>query len=147
MIYAVGEFDAILTRRGRRPRRPVCFRRENVPEVVLRSKTGVRTFFSPAAKRQIQPYPASDDKKGTRTGVISKVRAGVRTHTLASLGGRFDLIPLTVAERENSDESLFSLSGAGSGGRTRTVSLPLDFESSTSANSIIPAQQKYYTTK
>ena len=30
-------------------------------------------------------------------------------------------------------------SGAGSGGRTRTVSLPLDFESSTSANSIIPA--------
>lgn len=31
------------------------------------------------------------------------------------------------------------LDGAGSGGRTRTVSLPLDFESSTSANSIIPA--------
>ena len=31
------------------------------------------------------------------------------------------------------------LFGAGSGGRTRTVSLPLDFESSTSANSIIPA--------
>ena len=30
-------------------------------------------------------------------------------------------------------------SGAGSGGRTRTVSPPLDFESSTSANSIIPA--------
>ena len=29
--------------------------------------------------------------------------------------------------------------GAGSGGRTRTVSLPQDFESSTSANSIIPA--------
>ncbi len=29
--------------------------------------------------------------------------------------------------------------GAGSGSRTRTVSLPLDFESSTSANSIIPA--------
>ena len=29
--------------------------------------------------------------------------------------------------------------GAGSGGRTRTVSPPLDFESSTSANSIIPA--------
>ena len=29
--------------------------------------------------------------------------------------------------------------GAGGGGRTRTVSLPLDFESSTSANSITPA--------
>ena len=29
--------------------------------------------------------------------------------------------------------------GAGSGGRTRTVSLPPDFESGTSANSIIPA--------
>ena len=33
--------------------------------------------------------------------------------------------------------------GAGSGGRTRTVSLPLDFESSTSANSIIPALPNY----
>ena len=30
--------------------------------------------------------------------------------------------------------------GAGSGGRTRTVSLPKDFESSSSANSNIPAQ-------
>jgi hypothetical protein len=30
--------------------------------------------------------------------------------------------------------------GAGSGGRTRMVSPPLDFESSTSANSIIPAR-------
>ena len=29
--------------------------------------------------------------------------------------------------------------GAGGGGRTRTVSPPLDFESSTSANSITPA--------
>ena len=34
--------------------------------------------------------------------------------------------------------------GAGSGGRTRTVSLPLDFESSTSANSIIPAKLQIY---
>ena len=32
------------------------------------------------------------------------------------------------------------LLGAGSGGRTRTVSLPPDFESGTSANSIIPAR-------
>ena len=30
-------------------------------------------------------------------------------------------------------------SGAGGGGRTRTVLPPLDFESSTSANSITPA--------
>ena len=29
--------------------------------------------------------------------------------------------------------------GAGGGGRTRTVSLPPDFESGTSANSITPA--------
>ena len=33
-------------------------------------------------------------------------------------------------------------SDAGSGGRTRTVSPPLDFESSTSANSIMPAKVK-----
>ena len=32
------------------------------------------------------------------------------------------------------------LAGAGGGGRTRMVSLPLDFESSTSANSITPAK-------
>ena len=31
------------------------------------------------------------------------------------------------------------IDGAGGRGRTDTVSLPLDFESSTSANSIIPA--------
>ena len=39
-------------------------------------------------------------------------------------------------------------SGAGGGGRTRTVSLPLDFESSTSANSITPAYMtaSYYNT-
>ena len=35
--------------------------------------------------------------------------------------------------------------GAGGGGRTRTVSLPLDFESSTSANSITPALLWYYS--
>ena len=36
-------------------------------------------------------------------------------------------------------QSASSLSGAGDRGRTGTVSLPLDFESSTSANSITPA--------
>ena len=35
--------------------------------------------------------------------------------------------------------------GAGDRGRTGTVSLPLDFESSTSANSITPACANYYT--
>ena len=38
-------------------------------------------------------------------------------------------------------------SGAGDRGRTDTVSLPLDFESSTSANSITPAMDvNYYNT-
>ena len=43
--------------------------------------------------------------------------------------------------KEKSSRTLHSprRRGAGSGGRTRTVSPPLDFESSTSANSIIPA--------
>ncbi len=36
------------------------------------------------------------------------------------------------------------LLGAGGRGRTDTVSLPLDFESSTSANSITPANYKQY---
>ena len=43
-----------------------------------------------------------------------------------------------------------SFFGAGDRGRTDTVSLPLDFESSTSANSITPAyyyNNDYYITK
>ncbi len=36
------------------------------------------------------------------------------------------------------------LSGAGDRGRTGTVSLPTDFESVTSANSITPANQLFY---
>ena len=37
--------------------------------------------------------------------------------------------------------------GAGGGGRTRTVSLPQDFESSTSANSITPASALHFGNK
>ena len=49
-----------------------------------------------------------------------------------------------VKRKEQKETTIFCrklsfLFGAGSGGRTRTVSLPLDFESSTSANSITPA--------
>ena len=39
------------------------------------------------------------------------------------------------------------LSGAGGRGRTGTVSLPLDFESSTSANSITPASALHFGNK
>ncbi len=46
--------------------------------------------------------------------------------------------PLPKRQKRGTPEGA-PLFGAGSGGRTRTVSLPLDFESSTSANSIIPA--------
>ena len=42
-------------------------------------------------------------------------------------------------QKEKASKSLPSLFGAGDRGRTDTVSLPLDFESSTSANSITPA--------
>ena len=42
---------------------------------------------------------------------------------------------------------LFILIHAGGGGRTRTVSLPTDFESVTSANSITPAQYIQYSIK
>lgn len=36
--------------------------------------------------------------------------------------------------------------GAGSGGRTRTMLPPRDFESRTSANSVIPAYERIYFT-
>ena len=45
----------------------------------------------------------------------------------------------TIAKKANSPEKGNLLFGAGGGGRTRTVSLPPDFESGTSANSITPA--------
>ena len=47
--------------------------------------------------------------------------------------------PFDGHETKREGMSPLSLFGAGGGGRTRTVSLPLDFESSTSANSITPA--------
>ena len=45
----------------------------------------------------------------------------------------------SMLKKQKSHALCVTFFGAGSGGRTRTVSLPLDFESSTSANSIIPA--------
>ena len=50
-------------------------------------------------------------------------------------------------ERDNTKAKSYDLAfyGAGGGGRTRTVSLPLDFESSTSANSITPALLGHYS--
>ena len=45
----------------------------------------------------------------------------------------------TLITAKKQGKSRFLLFGAGGRGRTGTVSLPLDFESSTSANSITPA--------
>ena len=54
--------------------------------------------------------------------------------------GRSD--PTTTGTTQKKAEALASaLRGAGGRGRTDTVSLPLDFESSTSANSITPAYE------
>ena len=43
--------------------------------------------------------------------------------------------------KKDTDQRSVSFFGAGDRGRTDTVSLPLDFESSTSANSITPANK------
>ena len=45
--------------------------------------------------------------------------------------------------KKDTDQRSVSFSGAGDRGRTDTVSLPLDFESSTSANSITPANKPF----
>ncbi len=50
-----------------------------------------------------------------------------------------EVVPANADTNEKSESCRFRIFGAGSRGRTDTVSLPLDFESSTSANSIIPA--------
>ncbi len=54
---------------------------------------------------------------------------------LNSLPLPFDPLPVFIKKRSRK----LLLFGAGGGGRTRTVLLPPDFESGTSANSITPA--------
>ena len=51
----------------------------------------------------------------------------------------FDPYFILYIKNKNLYKSIGSTFGAGDRGRTGTVSLPLDFESSTSANSITPA--------
>ena len=48
-------------------------------------------------------------------------------------------------EKPQHDLRVEAFNGAGGRTRTGTVSLPVDFESTTSANSITPAQRCYYT--
>ena len=52
---------------------------------------------------------------------------------------RLELVDYTKLDTEKRAVPAGYARGAGGGGRTRTVSLPPDFESGTSANSIIPA--------
>ena len=52
---------------------------------------------------------------------------------------RFRRTPVSHHTLKYSIAGAGSAPGAGGGGRTRTVSLPPDFESGTSANSITPA--------
>ena len=55
-----------------------------------------------------------------------------------AFGALYSTNPTTGTNKKGHPKASFFV-GAGSRGRTDTVSLPLDFESSTSANSIIPA--------
>ena len=52
---------------------------------------------------------------------------------------RLQRIPHTTETKRSYTAKGVASSGAGGGGRTRTVLLPTDFESVTSANSITPA--------
>ena len=73
-------------------------------------------------------------------GVEPLDKFGVRTFTQirnANLVQGSD--PLTSGTKKERGASSSLFFGAGDRGRTDTVSLPLDFESSTSANSITPA--------
>ena len=71
--------------------------------------------------------------KGNRQGFLSRfIRA--QTNPLHRL-----CVPLGTKKKKTPMGRLF-LFGAGGGTRTHTVSLPTDFESVTSANSIIPAK-------
>ena len=66
---------------------------------------------------------------------------------VAACKGRTDALRTEHPPLKKAPARASAFSGAGSRGRTDTVSLPLDFESSTSANSIIPAYNiGYYIT-
>ena len=58
----------------------------------------------------------------------------------------FDPFAYRKNKKYLSHSERYFLFGAGGGGRTRTLSPGLDFESSTSANSIIPATGVLYHT-
>ena len=62
----------------------------------------------------------------------------------ASPGFLFFIVIICITKNSQGPKNLRVFCSAGSGGRTRTVSLPLDFESSTSANSIIPAYLHFF---
>ena len=79
----------------------------------------------------------SSDVVGFHCGRSPSRRGSEPIHRQSRCGGFSTLL----AEQKSTPEVLLRVCffGAGSGGRTRTVSLPPDFESGTSANSIIPA--------
>ncbi len=73
--------------------------------------------------------------QGPRDGAVARSDVPPARHSTRALRPPYCYV---IKQKQTGIAHLF-LFGAGSGGRTRTVSLPLDFESSTSANSIIPA--------
>ena len=88
--------------------------------------SGVRT----TALAIVQPYWALS-ARGRRAYLLSQICTGSTR--------------LVRCQTKKQDEPAF-LFGAGSGGRTRTVLLPMDFESTSSANSNIPAMCFIYDT-
>ena len=98
---------------------------------------GGRTFTTAEPWWWIRPLTADTKHKGhPKRGVL----LGVEPLPRQSRGGGSAPSPPTPNTKDTPKRVSFVF-GAGGGGRTHTVSLPPDFESGTSANSITPAYE------
>ena len=88
-------------------------------------------------KEQVERLALFGAPEGTRRAL--PVIRFANTRLCSASPRRFDPYSLKTEKKRTYTITVGSLFGAGDRGRTGTVSLPLDFESSTSANSITPA--------
>ena len=123
---------------------------------------GVHFIRHPCLTRTVRVRPPSTKKAGIRLFVIAEVWRGVEMRSFGSARPCADSVrPLSCIlarparcefapqHQKSRDMPIWAYPcffGADGGGRTRTVLLPTDFESVTSANSITPANMFKFCT-
>ena len=129
MLPPVIKFMSFVTAAPRH--RPTRFQQENL----LYGRCPFRVPFS-----LVPVVVGHQDRLASSSACASWRKASRRTIFMCQLAGSTAFLP---TQTKKHPIGCFFV-GAGSRGRTDTVSLPTDFESVTSANSIIPAKLPHY---